>query len=679
MEEKKENNEQSKNKSKENNPRRNFLKIAAVTAGGFALVATMNSVVRVPFLGNGQDASAGPIVAAAPVPPEGLTPFVDALVIPPVLTPDTKKYPGKDYYEISIVPGTGHKFHRDLPATTMTQSYFATAPVPGVFHYLGATIVAQSGRPVKLKVTNKLKRGPHQIHQPLSAAGDPMDYTIMGTTQGYPVATMTPWKDEHRVCVHLHGGKVLTQHDGRPRDWFSPVGSKQANPYPEGEDIDPKESGSHTYEYPNDQAAAMLWYHDHAWGITRFNPFLGQAAAYIVRDNGENKLINAGEIPKGPYEVPIVLQDRLLDLETGDPIYPPTTTPGTHPQWIPEYFGNIPIVNGRAFPFFNVEPRRYRFRFINGSQARFYNIWFQGESSPTLPIWVIGSEQGFLPKPVKLTNLVIAPGERFDTIIDFTGMKTGSTLTLMNNANEPYPDGESGNVLEIMQFKLVPRVGKDTTSLPQCLKLPPIDPPLTKPSKSKWREIVISEIADPVTGEPLEALLDGQNFTESAPPNPPLFTEDNGATNIWQFINTTGDAHPMHLHLVKFKIVNRQMFDSEAFLVAWDAWIAAGRRKAKRPSVKNFLQGEPTSPEPEETGWKDTAKANPGEVLSIIAKFDLPADAPTGTNIYVCHCHILEHEENDMMFYYGVQKHSNKEDEHRDDDDEHRNSNEEER
>ena len=185
---------QSKNKTKENNSRRKFLKIAAVTAGGFALVATINGVVKVPLLGNGQDATAGPLVAAAePVPQIGLTPFVDPLVIPPVLTPDTKKYPGKDYYEISIVPGTGHKFHSSLPATTLTQSYFAKAPVPGVFHYLGPTIVAQSGRPVKLKVTNKLKLGLHQIHQagPGGTPMDsPMDYTIMGTTQGYPAATM---------------------------------------------------------------------------------------------------------------------------------------------------------------------------------------------------------------------------------------------------------------------------------------------------------------------------------------------------------------------------------------------------------------------------------------------------------------------------------------------------------
>jgi spore coat protein A len=173
----------------------------------------------------------------------------------------------------------------------------------------------------------------------------------------------------------------------------------------------------------------MLWYHDHAWGITRFNPFLGQAAAYIVRDAGENALITGGQIPNGAYEVPIVLQDRLLDLATGAMIYPQTPTPGTHPQWIPEYFGDTPIVNGRAYPFLNVEPRRYRFRFLNGAQARFFSIWFNGAAGP-IPMWVIGSEQGFLPAPVPVTRLVIAPGERFDTIFDFTGMPNGTILTL---------------------------------------------------------------------------------------------------------------------------------------------------------------------------------------------------------------------------------------------------------
>jgi len=655
MEEKNKHREQSKNNPKENKSRRNFLKIAAVTAGGTALVATLNGITHVPFLGTAEDAKTAPLVAAAPATLKKLTPYVDSLIIPPALTPDTSKYPGTDYYEISIVPGTGHKFHSTLPATTLTQSYFDTAPAPGVFHYLGPSIVAQGGKPVKVKVTNHLGLGPHQIHQanPIS----PMDYTIMGTTDPTklpPDTALARWTDEHRVCVHLHGGKVLTEHDGGPRDWFSPVGSTQANPYPEGATIDPTHTGSHTYDYPNDQPAAMIWYHDHAWGITRFNPFLGQAGAYIVRDAEENALITGGKIPKGDYEVPIVLQDRLLDLVTGAMIYPVTPTPGTHPLWIPEYFGNTPIINGRAYPFLNVEPRRYRIRFINGAQARFFNMFLQGPSAGNLPIWVIGSEQGFLPAPAKVTNLLIAPGERFDTIIDFTGMKPGTALTLKNNAKAPYPGGRGGEIPELMQFKVVALVGTDTTLLPASLTLPSIDPALTAPAASAWREIVLQEIMDPLTGQPLEVLLDGEKFKDHAPPKDPLIIEQNGAVNVWQFINTTGDAHPMHMHLVKYKVVNRQKFDVKRFLAAWDAWRIL--RIGARPSVTAFLLGAPTLPAPEEAGWKDTAKAYPGEVLRIIAKFDLPSSAPTGVNYYVCHCHILEHEENDMMFYFGVQK-----------------------
>jgi spore coat protein A len=373
-----------------------------------------------------------------------------------------------------------------------------------------------------------------------------------------------------------------------------------------------------------------------------------------VRDTGENNLITGGKIPNGNYEVPIVLQDRLLDLVTGAMIYPVTPTPGTHPLWIPEYFGNTPIINGRAYPFLNVEPRRYRLRFLNGSQARFFNMFLQGPSAGNLHIWVIGSEQGFLPAPAKVTSLLIAPGERFDTIVDFTGMKPGTTLTLKNNAKAPYPGGRGGEIPELMQFKVVPLVGTDTTSLPAALTLPSIDPPLTAPAATLWREIVLQEIMDPITGQPLEVLLDGERFDAHAPPNPPLIEEPNGTVNVWQFINTTGDAHPMHMHLVKYKVVSRQKFDAKRFLAAWDAWRIL--RIGARPSVAAFLLGAPTPPPPEETGWKDTAKAYPGEVLSIIAKFDLPASAPTGLHYYVCHCHILEHEENDMMFYYGVEK-----------------------
>lgn len=572
--------------------------------------------------------------------PKKLRPYVDPLVIPPVLTPDKTTYPGVDYYEISVVQGTTHKFHRDLPAT-VTHSFFSTAPAPG-FHYLGPTIIAKKGTPVKVKFTNKLPLGPHVL-------SNVMDYTIMGNTD----EMMNPWTDEHRVSIHLHGGKVSVLSDGGPRNWFSPVGSSQANPYPEAAGA--TTIGTHTYDYPNDQPACLLWYHDHAWGITRFNPFMGQAAAYVLRDDDENALIANGALPSGAYEVPIVLQDRLLDLDTGAQIYPPTETPGTHPIWIPEYFGDTPIINGKAFPYLEVEPRRYRLRFLNGTQARFFSLWLLGANG-NHPMWVIGSEQGFLPAPANVKKLVIGPGERYDTIVDFSGVPDGSFLVLRNNAKAPFPGGQGGQVAALMHFKVVkPLSGTDASTPPASLTLPTIPAQPATPSKP-WREIVLSEVMDPVTDSPLQAHLDGQDFLESAPPNPPLFTETDGAVSVWQFVNTTGDAHPMHTHLAPFKVLNRQRFDDVGFLAVWDEWLAAGKPPATRPSVDDFLLGNASPPDPAETGWKDTARAMPGEVLRIITQFVLPAGTPSGLHRYVCHCHILEHEENDMMFYYGVQK-----------------------
>jgi spore coat protein A len=628
--------------------RRDFLKATGAIAGTAAIASILPSVSSA-F--NNQTSETFPNSAQAIKPPKKLTKYVDALVIPPALTPDTTTYPGFDYYTMSMVQGNTHKFHRDLQPTN-TYSYFGTAPAAG-FHYLGPTIVANRGTPVRIQFTNNLPLGRTHLLQNV------IDTTIMGSTQ----PNGTPWTDENRVAVHLHGGKTTVPFDGGPRDWFSPVGSGQANPYPEGASIP---IGTYTYDYPNDQAATLLWYHDHAWAITRFNPFLGLAGAYILRDNFENDLINgtnsAGQnvglqtIPSGAYEVPIVLQDRLLDLLTGAMIYPAAIPPGnTHPIWIPEYFGDTPVVNGKAYPFLAVEPRRYRFRFLNGSQARFYSIWFNAAAGPS-PMWVIGSEMGFLLAPAPVTRLVIAPGERFDVIFDFTGMANGTIITLKNNAKAPYPGGRGGDIPEIMQFIVGPVGTPDTTTPPAALTLPALNPAVLAQPPKPWREIVLSEMMDPVSGGPLEALLDGLNFTDTTPPNPPLFTETDGTINVWQFINTTGDAHPMHTHLVPFQIVNRQPIDTKAFLAAWDAWRLAGRPAATRPTVDNFLKGAAYIPAPEETGWKDTAKAYPGEVLRIITKFVLPAGVGSGTYRYVFHCHILEHEENDMMLYYAVNK-----------------------
>lgn len=596
--------------------RRTFVKMAGAAAGTLALGGGLSQLIP-------------KAQAVPPAPAPALIMYVDPLPIPPVAVPV-----GPNSYAIPVVKATTHQFHRDLPAAP-TYSYGAD--------YLGPTIIAQQGVPISVNFTNKLPLGPHLFNNAI-------DTTLMGNLGGVN-ANGAPWADENRVCVHLHGGKVSTAFDGGPRDWFSPEGSDQANPYPDAATTGLMDN--YTYQYPNDQHAAFLWYHDHAWGITRFNPCAGLAGAYIIRDAGENALIASGAIPGGNFEVPIVLQDRLLDPLTGAMIYPVAAIPGSvHPLWIPEYFGNIPVVNGKAFPFFEVEPRRYRLKLLNGSNARFYNLWFEGTKGK-LPFHVIGSEQGFLPAPVAVNELLLAPGERYEIIADFTGLAVGTNLILKNNAKAPYPRG-AATLDQIMQFRVKALTGIDNTTPANLLTLPATPPAPVPPIKSPttWKEIVLQEVMDPVTGLPMEVLLDGVHFVDTLG-NTPLITETNGATSVWQFVNTTADAHPMHPHLVPFKVLDRQKFNKGKFLTAWNAWLLAGR-VGPRPSVDAYLQGKPIVPAPEETGWKDTAKSYPGEVLRIVATFNKAIGQGTVPARYVCHCHILEHEENDMMFQFEV-------------------------
>ncbi|MFZ3062858.1 MAG: multicopper oxidase domain-containing protein [Actinomycetota bacterium] len=421
------------------------------------------------------------------------------------------------------------------------------------------------------------------------------------------------------------------QFDGHPHQWFTPSG----------------QTGSHyvsdTYLYPNAQSAAPLWYHDHAFGITRLNVYAGLAALYLIRDTVDTGVVGLGlNIPKGVYEIPLVIQDRMFNPD-GTLFYPTVGVTAVHPIWVPEFFGDTPVVNAKAYPYLNVARRRYRFRVYNGSQARFYNLWFDNGTAP-VPFYVIGMEGGFLPAPVLRNKLLLAPGERADIIFDFGGMPVGTVLTLKNNAKAPYPGGKAGGVPQIMQFRVTmgPPAGGDPTTPPAQLVLPPITP--LNPGGAPMREVVLQENVDPITGNPIEALLNGKYFNAPVEETPKV-----GDTEVWQFINITGDAHPMHTHLVMFQVLNRQPLNAKAYDAAWRAYLAGG----SKPILANYLVGPPVPPPPEESGWKDTAKAYPGEVLQVVAKFDLPPGV-TAPADYVYHCHILEHEENEMMRPYQV-------------------------
>ncbi len=432
-------------------------------------------------------------------------------------------------------------------------------------------------------------------------------------------------------------------------------------------------ANAYRYSYCNQQRAGLLWYHDHSMYQTRLNPFSGLAAGYVIADGDDTVLPAKGSlpVPKFPYDIPLIIQDRIF-YSDGSMFYPTSSgldDPYPHPVWQPEYFGDTPVVNGKAYPRLEVEPRRYRLRFLNGSQARFYHLSLGG-----LPMWIIGTEGGLLPRPVRVKDFLMAPAERFDVIVDFSAVPRGSTITVTNDAGAPYgtmPDPTLA-LPEIMQFKVSLRLqGKDTSMPPASLALPQFHrtvPQFGLPNLYKLgipvRENVLKETTDE-NDDPIHVRLNGLWFEDPAEEMPQV-----GATEIWSWVNLTGDAHPMHTHLVMFHVLGRVPFNAEAYEADWKAWIAAGRNPQTKPKALKYATGPMKLPPAQEWGLKDTVKSYPGEITLIAAKFDIPPGSQQGGMSqmngmmmfdpnkpgyeYVYHCHILEHEENEMVRPYQV-------------------------
>lgn len=399
----------------------------------------------------------------------------------------------------------------------------------------------------------------------------PIDHKIMGAEACKPAV---------RAIVHVHGGKVPPESDGYPENWYVPGKSLASF-------------------YPNDQDAAALWYHDHAMGINRLNVMAGLLGLYIVRDDVEDKL----HLPSGEQEIPLVLMDREFQKD-GQLYYPTSQRPGG--IWVPEFFGSAILLNGKLFPFLEVTRRRYRFRIVNASNGRFYRLTV----SDGLMFTQIGTDQGLLRSPVCVKRLTVAPGERADVVIDFRDA-AGAQL-LLHNDNQP-----------IMQIRVGKERVQDTSDLPKSLRSIPVIP---ESAAVKVRSLTLDEV-DTTLDDPMVHLLDGKRWHEPVSEQPVL-----GSTEVWELINTTEDTHPIHLHLVRFQILDRRSFDVPSFIY-----------DQKLKYLDNAIP-----PEPNERGWKDTARATPGSVTRIIVPFQGYAGR------YVWHCHILEHEDNEMMRPYDV-------------------------
>ena len=515
---------------------------------------------------------------AAPLNPLTLPKYVDPLPVPGVAT---QSAPG--YYELHMRQGTAQILPTGWPRTPV----WGFVPPGGEPGYLGPTIVAESGEEIQVGWYNDLP----STHL-LAPSIDP---TIM-----------PPMEADVRAVTHLHGGHVSPASDGGPDDWFLP--------------------GTYKLDtYPNNQPSATLWYHDHALGITRLNPYLGLAGGYVVTDQHERNL----NLPSGPYDIPLIVQDKTFDTSGAQTYATTGILPLIHPEWVPEYFGDTVLVNGKVWPYLNVEPRKYRFRLVNGSNARFYDLTMvpSRDQNKLKPMFSqIGAEGGLLPAVSPTQRLLIAPGERADVVVDFSKL-AGMNVLLTNTAKAPYPAGVSpsaNTVGQVMQFRVVlPLSGPDTSTIPANPR--PITP-LSVAGAAQTRDIDMSEMLDPATGFPTMLMLEHKAWADPTTITPKLDT-----TEVWRFINTTADTHPMHTHLVQFQVVSRQKFDVATY-------VNTGVLK---------LVGSGRGPDGNETGWKDTVQVNPGEVVSIIATFDHLGKYPV-------HCHILEHEENEMMRPFQV-------------------------
>jgi spore coat protein A len=489
--------------------------------------------------------------------PGALTPYVDALPLPPIAKSiGTRANPERGgeqipYYKIAM-RDMHVKVHRDLPETRVW-GFNDSSP--------GPLFETRSGEPLLVEWVNELPLK-HFL---------PIDHTLHGAEKSVP---------EVRSVVHLHGGRTPPDSDGYPEDWFVP--GKSAVSF-----------------YPNRQDATALFYHDHAMGINRLNVYAGLQGMFLIRDAVEDAL----NLPRGKYEVPLVICDRFLRKD-GQLDYPISPIPGK--PWVPEVFGNVVLVNGKAMPYLNVVPRKYRLRILNGSNARFYRLSFEDGHE----FHVIGSDQGLLESPVALQRLELAPAERSDVIVDFSN-HAGRQVQLVSDT------------LQVMQFRVAAKGATDTSTLPK--KLRAVER-IQESAAVTTRLLTLDEHLN-LADQSMDMMLNNTPWHAPITEKPVIDT-----TEIWEFVNLTEDTHPIHLHLVRFQILDRQRIDTNAFF--------------DNRSVEFIGDIEP--PAGIEAGWKDTVRAEPGMLTRII----VPFKGYTGR--YVWHCHLLEHEDNEMMRPYEI-------------------------
>ena len=635
----------------------------------------------------------------------------------------------------------------------------ASAPSGTQGTYLGPVFVTGRSRPTTVNFVNDLgntttsnlpfwKTALDQtLHwaDPLNGQMNMCNHTIMPGMApmgdcAFPYAGPIP------AVPHLHGGDVPPVLDGGPNAWFlseaPPAGFPDAKMHGNGYySRDNNTAGNYAiYRYPNNQEAAPIWFHDHLLGGTRLNVYAGLAGGYIVEDTTNPPPADLGDPTK---IIPLILQDRMFDT-TGELFFPTLGINMEHPFWIPEFVGDTIVVNGKVWPFLTVETgKRYRFLFINGSNARTYELFMLNPLTNVMgpPMWQIETDGGYLANPVlidpnapagQLQTLTIMPGERVGVTMDFAGIPAGTTLIMRNVGRTPYPKGTpppGATLGRIIQVRVVAAGGGATAPTinftpTAATNLRPTNPIVRLPGApggpaivtaagptqnvQKVRQLTLNEIMG--MGGPLEILVNNTKWSGEQPGGgirtdftPVTIGGSNGGvslteyyseipsegqTELWKIVNLTADAHPIHTHLTQFQLVSRQGYNTNKYNGAYAAAFPGGTfdgvtylpgvfipgfgpplnyntgnplALGGNPDVTPFLQGPVMLPPANEAGWKDTIRVMPGQVTTFVVRYAPQDKALNDPNLfyafnpnalgygYVWHCHIIDHEDNEMM------------------------------